>query len=515
MNQAVQWLEQQTHSILLYPLLFILSLFVVISLKTSKVSKYRLPPSPTKLPLIGNLHQLHGLPHHAFLSLAKKHGPLMWLHLGLAPTLVVSSANIAQDVMKTYDHVFSSRPQLTFPKRLTYGKDIAFAPYGEYWRQVRKICVLQLLSAKKVQSFRSIREEEIAIVVEKIKESSSSNSVNLSEMFASLLTSITCRVALGRKYNEEEGAGRKFKEMLKEFAYLLAVSNVGDLIPSLAWLNNLNGLSARVEKNFKELDSFLNEVIDERIEKNTTLGAVAGAETAAYFVDVLLGNENDSTLGFSLAREDTKAIILDMFGAGTDTSSVLLEWTMSELLRHPKIMEQVQTEVRDIARGRQIVKEADIEQMQYLKSVVKETLRLHPPVPLLVPRESMEDAKIQGYDIPAKTTVVINVFAIGRDPMLWDDPDKFCPERFLNGSCAKIDLKGQDFQLIPFGAGRRGCPGILFALAVNELALANLLNGFDWALPDGLNGGDLDMHEASGIAIHRKNDLLLTAKPHY
>ncbi|KAF5190876.1 Cytochrome p450 [Thalictrum thalictroides] len=229
----------------------------------------------------------------------------------------------------------------------------------------------------------------------------------------------------------------------------------------------------------------------------------------------MLGIEKDTTIGITLTRDNTKAIILDMFSAGTDTSYVTLEWAMSELIRHPDIMEEVQKEVRDIARGILILKENDIEEMHYLKAVIKETLRLHPPAPLLVPHESMEKVQIQGYDIPTKTTVMINAFAIGRDPLWWEDPDKFWPKRFLNGVSASIDFKGLDFQLIPFGAGRRGCPGILFATSILELTLANLLNIFDWELPKDMDGKDLDMHEGSGITVHRKNDLLLTAKPHY
>lgn len=203
-----------------------------------------------------------------------------------------------------------------------------------------------------------------------------------------------------------------------------------------------------------------------------------------------------------------------MFGAGTDTSAVTLDWTMSELLRHPEIMKTVQKEVRDAAKGKLLLKEADIKELHYLKSVIKETLRLHPPGPILVPHESMENVKIHGYDIPSKTQIIVNAYAIGRDPNSWEEPDRFWPNRFLTGSDASVDFKGQDFQLIPFGAGRRGCPGTLFAALTLELALANVLNLFDWALPNGMDGKDLDMHEALGITVHRENDLVLAAKKH-
>ncbi|PIA30309.1 hypothetical protein AQUCO_05600025v1 [Aquilegia coerulea] len=521
MNRVVlQCFEREALSanLLLLYLFFFLFIFLVIKFKKSKATKYNLPPSPSKLPFIGNLHQLHGSPHHVFRALAQKHGPLMLLHLGRVPTLVVSSSDFAREVMKTYDHVFSSRLELMIPKRLLYGQDIAFAPYGEYWRQLRKVCVLQLFSSKKVQSFRSLREEEIALLMENIKKEASlaTSVVNLSEMFVSLTNNIVCRVALGKKYNDDQSE-RNLKKILNEFTHLMGASNVGDFIPSLAWLNYFNGLNSKLEKNFREIDCFLDEVVEEHIEKKRRIngGDGGGEDEEDDFVDVMLGMENNLTLGIPLARDSTKAIILDMFAAGTDTSSTVLEWAMSELVRHPEIMEEVQNEVRDIAGSKLIIKENGTEEMHYLKAVIKETLRLHPPVPLLLPRESIEKVQVHGYDIPAKTTIVINAYAIGRDILSWEDPDKFLPERFLNGSSASIDYKGQDFQLIPFGAGRRGCPGILFATSILEIALANLLNRFDWALPNGMDGKDLDMHEDSGLTIHRKNELVLMAKPLY
>ena len=189
----------------------------------------------------------------------------------------------------------------------------------------------------------------------------------------------------------------------------------------------------------------------------------------------------------------------------------VLEWIMTELLRHPKTMKRVQNEVRGIIGNKKDIIEDDLEKMQFLKAVIKETLRFHPPIPLLVPRKSIRDAKIQGYDIAAGTQVIINAWAIGRDPTSWDEPNEFQPERFLNSS---IDFKGNDFELIPFGAGRRGCPGISFSIATIELVLANLLHNFDWTLPGEARGEDLDTTESTGITIHRKFPLIAVATPY-
>ena len=199
-----------------------------------------------------------------------------------------------------------------------------------------------------------------------------------------------------------------------------------------------------------------------------------------------------------------------MFAAGSDTTYTVLEWAMTELLRHPQVMRRLQNEVRGIAQDKYLITEDDLNNMLYLKTVIKETLRLHPPIPLLVPRESTRAAKIMGYDIAAGTQVITNVWAIGRDPMLWDDAEEFRPERFLNSS---VDFRGQDFELIPFGAGRRGCPGTLFAAMAIELVLANIVRRFDWEIGDGGRGVDLNMTESSGLTTHREVPLLAVATP--
>ena len=200
-----------------------------------------------------------------------------------------------------------------------------------------------------------------------------------------------------------------------------------------------------------------------------------------------------------------------MFGAGTDTSSTTTEWAMTEMMRNPKIMEKAQAEIREAFKGKKVIEDSDMEQLSYLKLVIKETLRLHPPLPLLLPRECRENCKIVGYDIPIKTQVVVNAWAIGRDPNYWYDADKFLPERFQEH--CNVDFRGTNFEFIPFGAGRRMCPGITFGLASIELLLASLLYHFDWELPYGMKPEDLDMNETMRITCRRKEKLCLIAKP--
>lgn len=495
--------------------LALLLLTLIIRVYAAAKPQQRLPPSPPKFPVVGNLFQLGLYPHRKLQSLARKYGSLMLVHFGSKPVVVASSADAACEIMRTHDLVFANRPKSSMGDRLFYGsKDIAASSYGEYWRQVRSICVLQLLSYKRVQSFRYVREEETTLMVEKIRNLSASSplsAVNLSDLLITLTNDVICRVALGRKYSDKE-VGSKSMQIMKEFGELLGTFDIGDFVPWLGWVRHLNGLDDKVEKVVKQLDELLEGVIKEHKDrkngKDDTDDSIEGR--GSDLVDILLEIQREKLTGFTLELDSVKAIILDMFAAGTDTTYTVMEWAMTELLRHPKILEKLQIEVRQVAQGKPEITEDDLDKMDYLKAVIKETLRLHTPIPLLVPRESTQHVKVLGYDIPAGTRVIVNAWAIARDPSLWKQPQEFQPERFLNSA---IDFRGFNFELIPFGAGRRGCPGATFAVAVNELALAKLVHKFDFALPDGIKPHDLDMSEATGLTIHRKNPLFAVAIP--
>ena len=210
--------------------------------------------------------------------------------------------------------------------------------------------------------------------------------------------------------------------------------------------------------------------------------------------------------GFEQIDSKLTNLFQDIFSAGSETSATTVDWAMSELIKSPKVMKKAQAEVREVFDRRGKVDETGINEMKYLKSIVKETLRLHAPAPLLIPRECGERCKLKEYEIPIKTKVIVNAWAIGRDPKHWIESEKFYPERFLDSS---IDYKGTNFEYIPFGAGRRICPGITFGLANVELPLALYLYHFDWKLPNGMKNEDLDMTEAFGVTVRRKDDLQL------
>ncbi|GAV65149.1 LOW QUALITY PROTEIN: p450 domain-containing protein, partial [Cephalotus follicularis] len=489
--------------------LFITSLALLLSLLFKKFStaanNKKSLPSPSKLPVIGNLHQIGYLRHRSLKTMA-----LMLLHLGNVPVLVVSSADAACEAMKTHDPIFASRPKSKGFEKLLYNyRDVATSPYGEYWTQMKSKYVLHLLSKKLSLSAKLRRRDNINDIR---KSSSSSLPVNLNETIATLTIDVVCRVALGKKYRRGDG-GMRLKKLLKEFMELLGGFNLGDYVPWLAWVSRVNGLDAKLEKVAKGFDEFLDGDVRELIERlknrSDAHGSVQGEEQKD-FLDVLLSIQKENTIGFPVETINIKAMILDVFAAGTDTTFATLEWAMSELLRHPKVMKKLQNEVRTIAGDKLNITEGNLDKLHYLKAVIKETLRLHPPFPLLLARESSKDVKVKSYGIEAKTQVYVNAYAIGRDPMSWEHAEEFLPERFLNNS---IDVKGHDFQFIPFGAGRRGSPGAEFAMAIIELVLANLMHKFDWAQP-GVGEQNLDMTESTGITMHRKFSLTVVSTPH-
>ncbi|KAK3439844.1 hypothetical protein EUGRSUZ_B00186 [Eucalyptus grandis] len=449
-----------------------LSLVLLIDTKKKRKASRNLPPGPRKLPIIGNLHQLGSLPHRSLAQLSKRYGQIMFLQLGSIPTLVISSEEVAREVFKAHDRAFSGRPTFYAVKKLTYNcSDVSFGTYGDSWRELRKIVILELLSSKRVQLFESVRKEEVKLMLDAI--TSFPGPVNIGELALLLANNIVCQVTF-------------------------------DLFPQIAWFNRLNGFKAKVEKSFSELDKLYNEVIEEHQDPKRP------KPDHEDLVDVLLRLQRDPNQMITLTGEQIKGVLTDTFNAGTDSAAATLVWTMTELARHPSMMRKAQEEVREAAKGKLQVEESDLLGLTYLTSVIKEALRLHPPLPLLIPRATIEDCKIKGYEIPRGTTVFINLTAISTDPKSWENPEEFRPERFLSSS---IDFNGQNYEFLPFGSGRRGCPGINFGVVIVELALANLLHRFNWKQPEGMSVEDIDMEEACGLTTFKRTPLCLIATP--
>ncbi|CAI9118602.1 OLC1v1020194C1 [Oldenlandia corymbosa var. corymbosa] len=493
-------------------LLAVLSLiFIKKWKKGSDGFKKKLPPGPWKLPIIGNIHQLMmggSLPHHALRNLAQKHGDLMHLQLGEISTIVVSSPGMAKSVLKTHDLAFSDRPSVLLGKIIAYNySDIAFSPYGEYWRQLRKLCTLELLSAKRVRSFGSIRRDEVSKLVSSIREDAiplfqSKEGINLTRKISSYTSSMICAAAFGRAFGRHQA---ELVEILNKVLILASGFDVSDVFPSWKILHRFISMKPELVELHNRIDGILETIIQQHVENPTGRNSELGQED---LLDILLRIKQSGDPDFPITNASIKAVILDIFTGGTETSANVVEWAMAEMIRYPNVLAKAQSEIRELLKGKTMIEEADIQKLSYLKLVIKETLRLHPPLPLLIPRESRAQCEIDGYIIPDRTRAIVNVWAIGRDSKYWDDPENFKPERFDN---SLVDFTGSNYELLPFGAGRRSCPGLSFGIANVELPLANLLFYFDWKLPNEINGVDLDMSETSGIVAGRKSQLFLIA----
>ncbi|KAG2656547.1 desmethyl-deoxy-podophyllotoxin synthase-like [Panicum virgatum] len=504
-------MEQLTY----YLLALLLPLLLLKLIARRDGNGMRLPPGPWQLPVIGSLHHLLGspLPHRAMARIARRLGapPFIYLRLGEVPVVVASSPAAAREVMKTHDARFATRPWTPTTRVLVEaGEGLVFARYGALWRQLRRISVLELLSARRVHSFRAVREEEARRLVAAVAAAAAGEgggAVNVSKRIAVVVTDTAVRAIIGDRFERRE----EFLANLAEGVKITSGFNLCDLFPSSMLVRLVSGTERRARETHRR--HF--ELMDLAIKQHEQRRAAAMAQSAdgtvekeEDLIDVLLRIQREGGLEVPLTMGMIKTVILDMFGAGSETSANTLQWAMSELARNPEVMHKAQAEVREKLQGKPMVAEDDLADLRYTKLIIKETLRLHPAVPLLVPRECRESCKVMGYDVPRGTTVFVNVWAISRDPGHWGaDAAAFRPERFEAGTAA--DFKGTDFEFTPFGAGRRMCPGMAFAQASMELALAVLLYHFDWEMPGGMLPGELDMTEEMGIAVRRKNDLYL------
>ncbi|TKW31430.1 hypothetical protein SEVIR_2G105800v4 [Setaria viridis] len=495
--------------LLLLPVVLLVPSYLFLASPGTKMTKNgarRLPPGPAQVPVLGNLHLLGRLPHRNLRDLARRHGPVMLLQLGTVTTLVASSAAAAREVMKEHDIDCCSRPASPGPRRLSYGfKDVAFAPYGEQWREARKLFIVELLSMRRVQAAWYAREQQMdRLIADLSRAGAEAAPVALKEHIFGLVDGIIGTVAFGNIYGTERFAhGERFQHVMDEAMDMMASFSAEDFFPNVAGrlVDRVTGLVARCERIFRELDAFFETVIDQHTDPARVV-----PENGGDLIDVLvsLWKENRGTIRFS--RDHVKGLIMDTFIGGINTSSVTMLWAMSELIRKPRVLRKAQDEVRAVVGGKARVEPDDVPKLPYLKMVVKETLRLHPPATLLVPRETVRDVRIGGYDVPARTRVLVNAWAIGRDPASWADAKEFHPDRFEGSD---VDYNGAHFELVPFGAGRRICPGLAMGETNVTFTLANLLYCFDWALPEGMAAEDVSMEEAGGLTFHQKMPLVL------
>ncbi|XP_059668462.1 cytochrome P450 93A3-like [Cornus florida] len=478
-------------------------------------AKSHLPPSPLALPIIGHLHLLAPIPHQALHKLSARYGPLIHIFLGSVPSVVASSPEMAKEFLKTHEASFSNRPQIAAVDYLTYGsQDFSFAPYGPYWKFMKKLCMSQLLGGRTLDLLSPVRRDELTHFMKlMLKKAKAGEAVDVGGELIRVTNNVISRMVMRERCSEKEHEAGEVRKLIHEIAELTGKFNLSDFIWFCKNLD-LQGFGKRVKDIRDRFDGMMERIIGEHEEaRRSRKESVEGAGDAVKDVlDLLLDILEDENSEMKLTRENIKAFILDIFAAGTDTSAITTEWGLAELINHPNVMEKAIQEIDCVVGKSRLVEESDIPNLPYLQAIVKETLRLHPTGPLIV-RESSEDCTIGDYKIPAKTRLFVNVWALGRDPNHWENPLEFHPERFVDdqeGSGKnQLDVRGQHFHLLPFGSGRRGCPGTSLALQVVQTSLATMIQCFEWKVGDGGNG-TVDMEEGPGLTLPRAHPLVCT-----
>lgn len=490
----------------------ILALVATLSFLHSKVLKRKLnlPPSPKgRMPIIGHLHLMddNEAAHRTFARISDQNGPLTMVYMGSRPTLLVSTAAMAEQLLKHNDQAFASRPFLTAGKTLGMDfKSIVFAPFGDYYKHLRKVYTVELLSPKRVALSQVLRQIEVKHVMGSVLAGHQAGGpVNMTSMLQEMGIDNLVRMIFAKPHmGDTECLTREemstLKGVVKEAVNLAGVIYAGDFIPLLD-IYDFTGHKTKLRK----LAARMLEIAMSLIEKHKSNEGPNVDADKLNLVDILLSQQGE----YKLPDHAMAAILFDFIIAGSDTTSVSIEWAIAELLHYPQYMRRAQEELDAVVGRSRLVDESDIKNLPFLQACVKELFRLHPAAPLGIPHFNLEDATLAGYDIPARTTVMLNLWAIGRDPAHWSNPLEFNPDRFLN---SKTTMLGKDFHLIPFSVGRRQCPGAGLGLAVVHLTVASLLHGFDWSTynqtPD-----EIDMREKPGLVTPRMTDLVVRAEP--
>uniref|UniRef100_A0A5B7BIH9 Putative geraniol 8-hydroxylase-like n=1 Tax=Davidia involucrata TaxID=16924 RepID=A0A5B7BIH9_DAVIN len=467
----------------------------------SKKGQSPLPPGPRGLPLVGNLPFLDPELHTYFASLAPTYGPILTLWLGKKVGIVVTSPAVAREVLKDHDTTFANRDVPVAGKEATYGgSDIVWTPYGPEWRMLRKVCVREMLSNATLDSVYALRRHEIRQTIGYFY-SRVGSPVNVGEqMFLTVLNVITNMLWGGTVKGEERASlGSEFRQLVAEMTSLLGKPNISDFYPGLARFD-LQGIQKQMRGLTQRFDRIFDSMIDQRLKMDS-------GEDRKDFLQFLLKLKDEGDAKMPLPMTHLKALLMDMVVGGTDTTSNAVEFAMAEMMKKPEVMRKVQQELDTVIGKDSIVEESHIHKLPYLYAVMKEALRLHPTLPLLVPHCPSEACTVGGYTIPKSARVFVNVWAIHRDPSIWENPLEFDPERFLNG---KWDYSGNDFNYFPFGSGRRICAGIAMAERMFLFSLASLCHSFDWKLP---RGEKLDLSEKFGIVLKKKIPLVAIPTP--
>ncbi|CAA7409534.1 unnamed protein product [Spirodela intermedia] len=483
--------------------LFIMKLFAYHQIKPI------LPPSPMAFPLLGHLHLIGSNVHQSLHKLSTGLGPLFHIRLGSVPLLVASDAATARELLRDHEHSFPDRPSSEAITHLTYGGDsFLFAPYSDYWWFMKKLCLSELLGGRRLVQLQWVRQDEIGRFLEMLRQKAERREeVDVGAELTRLTNNVICGMTMGRRCSGTDGEAEQVRRIVKETMEVMGTPNVSDFVGICKKLD-LQHLKARYENVHRRFDSLMERILEEEVLRTKESGKIGADGAVRYLLRVLLDIAEDEGAKMRLTRDNIKGFIHDLFMAGTDTTSVTMEWALAELINNPAVLQNARREIDSVVGVSRLVEESDIPNLPFLQAIVKETLRLHPAIPIL-PRQSNAPLKFRGYDIPAGTWIAIHVWEIGRDPIHWENPLEFRPERFsAKGRSFGVDVRGQHYHFLPFGSGKRRCPGISLALQLIHTTLANVIHCFDLSV----EGGVVDMTEGHGVSLPKAHPLVCTPK---
>ncbi|MCD9639910.1 hypothetical protein HAX54_024864 [Datura stramonium] len=477
------------------------------------------PKAPGAWPFIGHLHLLSGqLPVCRTLGLmADKYGPIFQLQLGSHPAIVVSSWEMIKDCFSgANEKIFASRPSMAVGKYLGYnGAVFALAPYGPYWRDIRKMVTLELLTNSRLEKLKHVRTSEVNCCIKELYSNCSNidAQLNLSSWFENITCNIIIRMLAGKRFSSSvTGCTEEmhFKESIKKALFLGGAFVFSDAIPSLEWMD-IGGNIKAMKQTFNEVDTVFDSWLKEHIQKRKDSHIINSTDDQSDFIDVMLSTLPEGNMDSGYDRDAViKATTLILIMTASESTAETLIWALSLLLNDTRSLKLAQDELDERIGRNRWVEESDIKNLPYLQAIIKETLRLYPPGPLSGPREAIEDCYIGKYHIKKGTRLIVNLWKLQRDSRIWEDSNKFKPERWFVKEHMNINFRGQNFEYIPFSSGRRMCPGLLFGTQVVHLTLAKLLHGFNISMP---RDDPVDLSEGVGIALPKVKSLQPVLSP--
>ncbi|KAI8005499.1 Cytochrome P450 81Q32 [Camellia lanceoleosa] len=478
-------------------------LLLFVKLFLGKQKRYKnLPPSPPGLPILGHLHLLKEPLYQTFQAFSDKYGPIILLRFGPRNVLVVNSPSAVEECFTKNDVIFANRPLSLHSKHLSYNSTtIAAAPYGDLWRNLRRITTLEIFSTVQLERTSCIRGKEVKFFVNQLMKNCGGgcSKVDMKSKFFEISFNVMTMMIMGKRFFgesvEDVEEAKLFRHLVRERFEFAKTSDPSDLFPVLQKVD-LFGTGRKMVAMAEKMDKFLQNLVDERRRMD------ASTKMKKTLIDSLLSLQEAEPEFYT--NNIINGIILILLIAGTETSSTAMEWAMSLLLNHPNAMTKVRAEIEAHDGQHHLLDEQDLPKLNYLCNVVKEALRLYSPAPILVPHEASEDCTVGGYDVPQGTMLMVNVLAIHRDPKLWENPTKFMPERF------EEENSGDGYKLIPFGCGRRGCPGANLANRMVGLTVGALIQSFEWNRAD---EEEVDMTENFGFTMPKLKPLEVICRP--